>query len=172
MWANKAFTLGAGWWCIDQGQCQIVCGVHISRMGRKCSLVNVCEPRCVVFMLRIFRIPSWRRGDSVLASNGSREGWVVSHNRLGLGDRRLALWQIVIQALVKMAQSSVWLQMQWDMKSHRYQFLNPPFTIPLVPLPSEFTSHNHSSVVCCRKADSFFFPFFYCSDEFITFVVA
>ena len=91
------------------------------RKGRRISLLKYWESWHEVFILMALRILSWKRGDSVPASLGSREGWVVSHNRLGLGNRRLTLQLIVRQAFVKVAQTSVLMQMQWDMKCHRHQ---------------------------------------------------
>ena len=122
--------------------------------GRRISLVNFCEPGCEVFLLRVLRAPFWMKGGSVAARRGSRDRWVVSHNRLGLDDQRLGLWPIVSQVFVKIAQISVLMPIQWDMKSHRDQFLNPPCTRPLVHVPSESTSPNIPSVGCCRKEDS------------------
>lgn len=95
------------------------------RMGRRLSLVNFWKPWREVFMLRALRVPTWRIWDSDPASSGSREGWVFSHKRLGLCYWRLVLWHIVRQALLKIAQTGFLLQMQWDMKSHSHQFLNP-----------------------------------------------
>ena len=105
------------------------------RKGRRIYLVNFCEPWHEVFMLRVLRVPSWKRGDSVPASLGSRKGWDFFLNRLGLGNRRLVLQHIVSQNLVKNAQARVLKQMQWDMKSHRHQFLNPSSTRPLSNSP-------------------------------------
>lgn len=67
---------------------------------------------------------------------GSREGWIVSHNRLGLGDWKLTLPPIVSQPLVNMAQTSVLMPIQWETKSYRNQIPNLPCTRQLVHLPS------------------------------------
>jgi len=73
--------------------------------GSRISLLNFCEPWLEVFIWSVLRVPNWRRGDSVPASPGSRERWVVSHNWLCLGDISLAFWHIVTQPLVKIAQT-------------------------------------------------------------------
>ena len=73
--------------------------------------------------------------------------------RLALGERRLAFQPIVSQALIKVDETSVLMQIQGDMKNHRVHFLNPPSNSQDVPLPTESTIHDHAGVVCFRKAD-------------------
>jgi len=128
------------------------------RKGRIASLLNFCEPWCDVFILRVLRISSWRRGDSVTASLGSREEWVLfcfvlfSNNRLGFGDRSLAFCPFVSQALFKIPRAAVLMKIQWNMKSHRHQFLNPSLTRPLVYLPNKSTGPNLPYVVCFKES--------------------
>ena len=94
---------------------------------------------------------SWRRGDSVTASHGSREGWILSNNRLVLGDRYLAFWPIFRQALLKMVHTGILMQIQWD-KKNLHQFLNSQCTTQIVHLARECIRPN-LCVLCCRKGD-------------------
>ena len=48
------------------------------RKGRRVSLLKFCDPCHEVFMLTVLMVPPWRRGDSVPASLGYREWWVLS----------------------------------------------------------------------------------------------
>ena len=105
------------------------------RKAIRIYLVNFCKPWHEVFILRVLRVHSWRRWNSVPARCGSRDAWDFSINRLGLSERKLVLWHIVSQALVKNAQTGVLKQIQWDMKSHRHQFLNPSSTRLLLTSP-------------------------------------
>ena len=59
----------------------------------------------------------------------------------------------VSQDFVKVSQTFVLMQIQWDMKSHRLHLLNPPITGPSVHFHSE-SPRTYPCVVCCRKADS------------------
>ena len=43
------------------------------RMGSRVSLVKSCEPYHEVFMLRVLRVTSWRRGDSVVQVEGLKK---------------------------------------------------------------------------------------------------
>lgn len=62
--------------------------------------------------VRVLRIPSWRGADSAPEVIGLEKDEFFSHQILGLGVRRLALWPIVGQAFYKIAQTSVLMQMQ------------------------------------------------------------
>ena len=58
------------------------------------------------------RVPSWRRGDSVPPIEGLEKDEECPEYRVGLGDRRLALWPIVSQTFVKVAQTGALMQRQ------------------------------------------------------------
>ena len=79
--------------------------------GRRASLLNFCEPGHEAFMLRVLRVPSWKRGKLSLKVLVLEKNEFFSNNRLGLGEGILVFWPIVIQALVKIAQTGVLMQM-------------------------------------------------------------
>ena len=58
--------------------------------------------------------------------------------------------------LVKVAQTSVWMPIQWDIKSQRLHILISPSMSP--NLPSKSRRPDIPGMVCCRKGDSCWSP--------------
>ena len=76
---------------------------------RKEHLVILQDPCGGANDLSVLSIPCWRRRDSVLKIVVLEKDEEYPDYRQDVGDRRIALQKFVSQALVKFAQTSVWM---------------------------------------------------------------
>ena len=108
-----------------------------ARNGRSVSKENFHEPWAEVFKWRSwgFSLGSEVPLSLLIADLEKDVGCTIY--RPVLGEGKFALDPIVSQALVNVAETSVQMQIHWDMKSHKTSFLKISKHYSICPLPQQ-----------------------------------
>ena len=94
---------------LTRGSASLFLVSTIVSKGRRVSLLILHKHCGENFKWIFLSVPSWRRGANVPANQSLEKDEECPKERLVLGDRKLALWPIVSQALLQGAQHGVWL---------------------------------------------------------------
>lgn len=119
--------------------------------GRGVTLTTLHELCGEGFNWTILRVPSWRRGNSIPANPGSRDGCGMFQIQTGFGWQKTCTPADYQSGLSQECSTSIQMPIQWDMESHTLHFPNPSRTIPAVLLPSKSPRPDHPGMVCFGK---------------------